>query len=464
MASFKYRDELVVPEVHGCKALEIDSTSAYLRWAFLSTHSLSRAQMKALVFEFKTTDDALLAEAHFEDTPPREYKARLCGLAPGTKYRFQIRCRLRRRSETLFSRWSCRIEFTTQPSSFVVVTSRRALDVASVRQQLRESRARCSLLEREKQALTARARRYLPAHHAWDYRRCVGWVASLQHGLFAEYEAALLSSFRAEDVHGSKLHRLGADDVARLGVAQPAHNKILMAHIRELTSGDADPDFAASLTPESTLAEERSSRSLDRLVIVQKSHFAQPSGDEDSDSDSDEEDDASLTSQMLDQIVDDAKTPPQVSNGFSNSVGLSQSMAELLSVPSSSPPKKWRYKQGVLSVVVARASNVDNMDADEGPDSASDPYVELELNGHYKKESTAVVSDCANPEWNERFQLFPENPKKDVLKLVVWDKDRWTFDDKIGTYVLRIVFLNVFLNVSAESRFPSSTCSTPMAC
>jgi len=57
----------------------------------------------------------------------------------------------------------------------------------------------------------------------------------------------------------------------------------------------------------------------------------------------------------------------------------------------------------------------------------------------YKKEKTKVIYNDANPIWNERFQLFPENPKKDILKLFVWDKDFWSWDDKIGKVYIPVI-------------------------
>lgn len=51
MASpFAYRQELKIPEVFGTKALEIGPHSCYLRWTFLSTHSLSRQQLRGMNF------------------------------------------------------------------------------------------------------------------------------------------------------------------------------------------------------------------------------------------------------------------------------------------------------------------------------------------------------------------------------------------------------------------------------
>merc|ERR1712187_602204 len=85
--------------------------------------------------------------------------------------------------------------------------------------------------------------------------------------------------------------------------------------------------------------------------------------------------------------------------------GLSQSVQNLLD-SKSSKERVWKYKDGMLSVTVVKATNVDNMDEDDGPDGVSDPYVELDLAGNYKTERTKTKMNDANPVWNEKFQLF----------------------------------------------------------
>merc|ERR1719361_715535 len=122
-----------IPEVFGTKALEIGSHSCYLRWTFLSTNSLSKQQLRALIYEIKTTDGKLQIETKFTHTPPNEFKALLEGLEANKRYRFQIRCKLQHGPKLLFSRWSDRIEFTTKPSVFTVLTDPHDLDNASLR-------------------------------------------------------------------------------------------------------------------------------------------------------------------------------------------------------------------------------------------------------------------------------------------------------------------------------------------
>eukprot|EP00488_Nonionellina_sp_1-RS-2012_P001638 TRINITY_DN2682_c0_g1_i1.p1 TRINITY_DN2682_c0_g1~~TRINITY_DN2682_c0_g1_i1.p1 ORF type:complete len:102 (-),score=26.36 TRINITY_DN2682_c0_g1_i1:225-530(-) len=93
----------------------------------------------------------------------------------------------------------------------------------------------------------------------------------------------------------------------------------------------------------------------------------------------------------------------------------------------------------MLSVTVIRARNVDNMDKDEGEEGQSDPYVELDLKGNYKKENTKTIYDEANPVWQEKFQLFVDDARNDVLKARVYDRDKWLADDKIGEVHIPVI-------------------------
>ena len=147
----------------------------------------------------------------------------------------------------------------------------------------------------------------------------------------------------------------------------------------------------------------------------------------------------------------------------SNDYGLSKSQKALLDCNSSNEPlKTWKYKDGMVSVHVIKAENVDNMDEDEGPNAASDPYVELVLKGN-KKECTKVIYNDANPVWKERFQLFPENPKKDVLKCLVWDRDTWTRDDYIGSVFVPVIdVLNANGHLKKDFDIDGSKCGAKL--
>eukprot|EP00484_Ammonia_sp_Unknown_P005035 CAMPEP_0197072930 /NCGR_PEP_ID=MMETSP1384-20130603/210344_1 /TAXON_ID=29189 /ORGANISM="Ammonia sp." /LENGTH=533 /DNA_ID=CAMNT_0042511753 /DNA_START=39 /DNA_END=1637 /DNA_ORIENTATION=+ len=117
---------------------------------------------------------------------------------------------------------------------------------------------------------------------------------------------------------------------------------------------------------------------------------------------------------------------------------LSQSVEQLLE-SAKEKPKSWKYKDGMLSVNVIKASNVDNLDESDGAGGASDPYCELVLKGNYKAETTQIIWDNANPEWNEKFQLFVDNAKDDVLKITLYDHDRFKWDEKVGQVQIPII-------------------------
>ncbi|KAL3519259.1 hypothetical protein ACH5RR_017408 [Cinchona calisaya] len=60
---------------------------------------------------------------------------------------------------------------------------------------------------------------------------------------------------------------------------------------------------------------------------------------------------------------------------------------------------------------------------------SSDPYVLLKLGNQTAK--TKVIKSCLNPVWNEEFS-FTFSEAVGILKLEVFDKDRFKADDKMG--------------------------------
>ncbi|CAM8905694.1 unnamed protein product [Rhodiola kirilowii] len=61
---------------------------------------------------------------------------------------------------------------------------------------------------------------------------------------------------------------------------------------------------------------------------------------------------------------------------------------------------------------------------------SSDPYVILKLDDQ-QVAKTKVISSCLNPVWDEEFSFSVTEPAG-VLKLEVFDKDRFKSDDKMG--------------------------------
>ncbi|KAF7001252.1 hypothetical protein CFC21_016962 [Triticum aestivum] len=79
---------------------------------------------------------------------------------------------------------------------------------------------------------------------------------------------------------------------------------------------------------------------------------------------------------------------------------------------------------GMLSVRVLRGINLVNCDA-----NGSDPYVVLELDN--QKVMTNVIKKTVNPVWNKDLTLAVTNPTTSI-KIEVFDKDKFSKDDKMG--------------------------------
>ncbi|KAM6546338.1 hypothetical protein CsatB_027074 [Cannabis sativa] len=79
---------------------------------------------------------------------------------------------------------------------------------------------------------------------------------------------------------------------------------------------------------------------------------------------------------------------------------------------------------GLLKIHVQRGVNLAIRDS-----ATSDPYVVLKLGK--QKVKTCVVKKNVNPEWNDLLTLLVSDPNTPV-KLCVYDKDTFSFDDKMG--------------------------------
>ncbi|KDP33163.1 hypothetical protein JCGZ_13428 [Jatropha curcas] len=79
---------------------------------------------------------------------------------------------------------------------------------------------------------------------------------------------------------------------------------------------------------------------------------------------------------------------------------------------------------GLLRIHVHRGINLAVRDV-----MSSDPYVVVKMGK--QKLKTRVVKQNVNPEWNEDLTLSIENPNLPI-KIVVYDKDTFSRDDKMG--------------------------------
>ncbi|CAL9152546.1 unnamed protein product [Musa hybrid cultivar] len=85
---------------------------------------------------------------------------------------------------------------------------------------------------------------------------------------------------------------------------------------------------------------------------------------------------------------------------------------------------------GVLKVIVSKGKSLAIRDF-----TSSDPYVVVKLGNQTAK--TKVINSCLNPVWNEELSFSVKEPLG-VLKLEVFDRDRFKFDDKMGHAFLNL--------------------------
>ncbi|CAA3015346.1 C2-DOMAIN ABA-RELATED 4-like [Olea europaea subsp. europaea] len=79
---------------------------------------------------------------------------------------------------------------------------------------------------------------------------------------------------------------------------------------------------------------------------------------------------------------------------------------------------------GLLRVNVLRGINLAKRDT-----RSSDPYIIVKMDN--QKLKTSVVKKNVNPEWNEELTLSITDPNLPI-KLEVYDRDKFTPDDKMG--------------------------------
>merc|ERR1712228_431474 len=337
------------------------------------------------------------------------YKIRINGLNANTKYKFQIRSKLIYRKETIYSKWSRpTIEFSTKPQQISIMTDHRKF----LQKQLEEYKAKCQQLQKENDALQLEIQSLRPPHLNWNYQQCIEWILRINNGIFSSYKQTLSNTFKQQQINGSNLHKLDVSALHKLGIRNFAHKKILISHIHKLTQNDQIPDIQYDHRVAHTVKSPKTNN-IDNesyeLFPIQDDHYKPPAQEKKIKNKLHElntiQDEKEEENDDIDYAKFSKSSPviPMMSNiNSANDYGLSKSQKALLcSNGSNEPLKTWKYKDGMLSVYVIKAENVDNMDEDEGPGSASDPYVELELKGHYKREQTKVKQNNANPVWKE---------------------------------------------------------------
>ena len=89
----------------------------------------------------------------------------------------------------------------------------------------------------------------------------------------------------------------------------------------------------------------------------------------------------------------------------------------------------------------------------------SDPYVKIYEKNSSEKcflKKTKFIKNNLNPKWNEEFiiKLSPNNKQKKLL-LEVWDKDRMTSDDLLGTVELSLSNIKSETTASGIASIPN---------
>eukprot|EP01083_Nonionella_stella_P257856 882107_1 len=99
--------------------------------------------------------------------------------------------------------------------------------------------------------------------------------------------------------------------------------------------------------------------------------------------------------------------------------------------------EQWNYNNGVLFIKVIKTINMSGISNGH----KCNTYVELELKGDYcQKERTKIISNNKNDTiWNEKFQLFSDDAKNDILNITIWNKRKWMFYENIGNVCIPIM-------------------------
>eukprot|EP01084_Bolivina_argentea_P062138 113625_1 len=430
--------KLKLPQPIGINVLERDATTIYLRWTILSSHGLSKKQLKHLQFEFRTTDNKLRADC-IDNAPSHEYKARLCGLSENTKYRFQLRSKLKLNSAKIItSSWSDSITVSThrKRDNFVVISDEKQLERESIIHRLKRAKNENIKLHLHLEQLQLKlenqsSKQIIPSHWDWDCKKIANWIMRIEGGLLKPYSKSISNALEHENITGKDLVMVCESDIKDWGVTNFNARKILIQYIETLTINDIKPTIIYDATLTEQLSETLSPHN-DHTPIFIKQHGTQITTQTGMNNDIKEKDKNS----EINNEIKEPELPIRTAD-------ISQSVQALLNVDSTKK-KVWSYKEGMLSVLVIGAINVDNMDVswdnwNKQSQVASDPYVELVLTGNYKNEKTNFIENCANPIWNEKFQLFVDNAKKDVLKCYLYDHDKWTMDDKIGQVEIPVI-------------------------
>eukprot|EP01084_Bolivina_argentea_P017914 33396_1 len=248
----------------------------------------------------------------------------------------------------------------------------------SLKHELTEYKIRCKELEIRNKELEIRNKEFVSPHHNWNHKQICEWIIELDDGIFLTYKHNLLTNLKTEDITGKDLCQLDINDLHRLGITLSAHRYLLMAHIKTLTKNDSTPQYHDQFDPY-----------LPHAIETPTTNSCQMDFD--------------------DVII--GSTDPSNTNDKASTLALLS--------------HKWNYNNGILFIKVIKGINI-NLNHEC-------LYIEIELRGdYYQKETTKKICNCTNPIYNEKFQFFSDNPKKDILNVRIWSKKKWSLDENIG--------------------------------
>eukprot|EP00485_Elphidium_margaritaceum_P002026 CAMPEP_0202700068 /NCGR_PEP_ID=MMETSP1385-20130828/13284_1 /ASSEMBLY_ACC=CAM_ASM_000861 /TAXON_ID=933848 /ORGANISM="Elphidium margaritaceum" /LENGTH=481 /DNA_ID=CAMNT_0049357175 /DNA_START=73 /DNA_END=1518 /DNA_ORIENTATION=- len=425
--------QLKLPVLKNEKFLETTSNSVYVQWTISGADDIWHGR-KQLIWEFKCSIDGKIesAEVRF-DAAMDEYKARICGLRPDTKYRISVRSKLLSRKETETGAWR-HLSVTTAPPAFAVIVDKDELEIASLRSQLQFALKENKKLETELKK---------QSHEQWQPEEIVAWISSLG-GAFEKYKEKLLDAFTDEGITGAELYMVTESDLKAWGVVQFKDRKLLMRYLSQLTANDlrfeplsqdsAGTDVLSDDEEDEDQVEEDIKN--DEEVVAEKNEEVAVDQNDEAPKESasipaEETTDATVATEPTDATEPTEPTQPEPKveadddqksaiQGQSTDDQLSMADKILQGVDEEAEKSKNNPK-GLLTVTVVGATNVPKVDRND----ESDPYVILKLPGlNDGAEQTPVIEDKTNPRWNSKHYLHVNNAFDDVLVFHLYDWNR----------------------------------------
>ena len=91
-----------------------------------------------------------------------------------------------------------------------------------------------------------------------------------------------------------------------------------------------------------------------------------------------------------------------------------------------------------LKVILLEAENVPKMDVI----GWADPYCLFQLAGQKEIQKSKVINNTKHPIWDERFEFKLQNKNRDILHILMKDKDAMSADDDVAKVEIPLTPLN----------------------